>query len=261
MERMRPILIVCALAAFAAAAPIGALLELSETSFTWSKAGQMAHRELGVAEAIAREPKFSLTFLSQSPLREEFVRALRSDFAFTRANGAAGPEEVAETKAKLRRALKPHADRGDAVASELIAALDSPRPGEGESGAKPAAKGGPIRVTKGFPAVFSLMEELYAEKDGVVSEIHGRAMAELFLLDPKTALRFFGKRPDILDAMIRSFRGWTFSARGPEEKPAVVRFRNQMIEATERSTGDPEVGKTASRLLKALKASKVTVVD
>ena len=130
MERMRPLFIVCALAAVAAAAPIGALLELSETSFTWSKAGQMAHRELGVAEAVAREPEFSLTFLSQSPLREEFVRSLRSDFAFTRANGAAGPEEVAETKAKLLRALKPYADRGDAVASELIAALDSPRPGK-----------------------------------------------------------------------------------------------------------------------------------
>lgn len=257
MERMRPLLIVCALAAFAAAAPIGALLELSETSFSWSKAGQMAHRELGVAEAIALEPEFSLTFLSQSPLRAEFARALRSDFAFTRANGAAEPEEVAETKAKLRRALKPHAERGDAVASELIAALDAPRPGEGESG----AKGGPIRVTKGFPAVFSLMEELYAEKDGIVSEIHGRAMAELFLLDPKTALRFFGKRPDILDAMIGSFRGWTFKAREPGEKPAVVRFRSRMIEAAERSTGDPEVGKTASKLLKALKASKVTVVD
>ena len=261
MERMRPLLIVCALAAVAAAAPIGALLELSEWSFTGSKAGQMAHRELGVAEAIAREPEFSLTFLSQSPLREEFVRALRSDFAFTRANGAAGPEEVAETKAKLRRALEPYADWGDAVASELIAALDAPRPGEGEAGAKPAAKGGPIRVTKGFPAVFSLMEELYAEKDGIVSEIHGRAMAELFLLDPGAALRFFGKRPDILDAMIGSFRGWTFKAREPGEKPAVVRFRNQMIEAAERSTGDPEVGRTASRLLKALKASKVSVVD
>ena len=261
MARIRPLLIVCALATFAAAAPIGALLDLSEISFSWSKAGQMAHRELGVAEAISREPEFSLTFLSRSPLRREFVQALRSDFAFTRANGVAGPEAIAETKAHLRRALEPYADRGDAIASELIAALDVPRPGEGGAGAKPAAKGKPTRVTKGFPASFSLMEELYAEKDGVVSEIHGRAMAALFLLDPGTALRFFGKRPDILDAMIRSFRGWTFSARGPEEKPAVVRFRNQMIEATERSTGDPEVGKTASKLLRALKASKVTVVD
>ena len=106
MERTRPFLIVCALAAFAAAAPIGALLELSEWSFTGAKAGQMAHRELGVAEAVAQEPEFSLTFLSRSPLRREFVQALRSDFAFTRANGAAGPEEVAETKAKLRRALE-----------------------------------------------------------------------------------------------------------------------------------------------------------